>query len=88
VQHTLQSLVERLEDEVRRLQLKKDILERTVELLGKDPGADPNRLTNAEKTMLVGMLRHAYRLKELLDVFVNRKLTRYFLNRYLVSLSL
>ena len=30
-------------DRVRKLELEKTIPEGTVELLGKDPGADPNR---------------------------------------------
>ena len=50
----------------RELELRKAILEGTVELLGKDPGADPNRLTNREKTLLVGSLRPSWALKDLL----------------------
>lgn len=50
---SLEARVAELEDQVSKLELKKAILEGTVELLGKDPGADPNRLTNREKTLLV-----------------------------------
>ena len=45
----LEARVAELEGQVRELELRKAILEGTVELLGKDPGADPNRLTNREK---------------------------------------
>ena len=55
-----------LEGRVRELELRKAMLEGTVELLGKDPGADPNRLTNREKTLLVGSLRPSWALKDLL----------------------
>ena len=53
-----------LEDQVRKLELKKAILEGTVELLGKEPGADPNRLTNREKTLLVQSLRPEWPLSD------------------------
>ena len=55
-----------LEGRARELELRKAILEGTVELLGKDPGGDPNRLTNREKTLLVGSLRPSWALKDLL----------------------
>lgn len=47
--------------------MRKAILEGTVELLGKDPGVDPNMLTNREKTLLANSLRPAHRLKDLLS---------------------
>lgn len=63
----LKEQVRVLQNEVYRLQLQKDILEGTVELLGKDQGTDPNRLTNREKTILIEQLRPKYRLKDLLE---------------------
>ena len=62
----LEARVADLEDQVRKLELKKAILEGTVELLGKNPGADPNRLTNREKTLLVQALRPEWPLNALL----------------------
>lgn len=62
----LRAEVASLEKQVRELELKKAILEGTVELLGKEPGADPNRLTNREKTLLVDSLRSAHKLRDLL----------------------
>ena len=63
---SLEARVAELEDQVRKLELKKAILEGTVELLGKDPGADSNRLTNREKTLLVQSLRPEWALGVLL----------------------
>ena len=49
----LAARVAELEEQVRELELRRAILEGTIELLGKDPGADPNRLTNKEVYSLV-----------------------------------
>jgi putative transposase len=62
----LEARVEELEAQVRKLELRKAILEGTVELLGKDPGADPNRLTNREKTLLIDSIRPDWPLGALL----------------------
>lgn len=59
--------IEELEEQVRRLQMRKDILEGTIEILGKDQGADPKRLTNREKAELIEALRPEYKLKNLLE---------------------
>lgn len=59
--------VEALQLEIRRLQLEKEILEGTVELIKKDPGADPKKLTNREKTLLICTLTERYNLHELLE---------------------
>lgn len=57
-----------LEGELRRLELRRDILEGALEILGKGAGADPaNELTNREKTLLVESLRPKWRLRELLS---------------------
>lgn len=63
----LEARVAELEEQVRRLELRRKILEATVELLGKDPGADPNRLTNREKTLLVDSIRPEWPLRVLLE---------------------
>lgn len=56
-----------LEEEIRRLALRRDVMEGTVELLGKDRSADPRTLTNREKALLVESLRPAHKLGELLE---------------------
>ena len=61
----LESEVESLKEQIHRLQMERDILKGTVEIVKKDPGADPGNLTNMEKTLLIDALRPAYRLIEL-----------------------
>ena len=63
----LKEQVRDLKEQVRRLELKKAILEGTVELLGKDPSVDPGMLTNREKATLVDSLRPAHKLKDILE---------------------
>ena len=56
-----------LVEELRRLELRRDVMEGALELLGKGAGADPaNELTNREKTLLVESLRPKWGLSELL----------------------
>ena len=82
---TLLSEIEALKRQIKRLKLEKDILERTVEIIKKDPGVDPKNLTNKEKVELVDALRDKYSLKELLDCL---KLARssYFYRRKIALL--
>ena len=54
-------------EELRRLEIRRDVMEGALELLGKGAGADPaNELTNREKTLLVESLRPKWGLSELL----------------------
>lgn len=53
----LEAQVARLRGEVRALRLQKAVLEGTLDIVKKDPGTDPKRLTNREKALLVGSLR-------------------------------
>lgn len=55
-----------LRAEVRRLQIELDVRSAALDIVKKDPGADPNRLTNREKALLVDSLRGKYRLRGLL----------------------
>ena len=64
--NALLSEIEKLKGQIKRLQLEKDILEGTVDIIKKDPGADPKDLTNREKTILIGALKDRHPLKELL----------------------
>lgn len=47
----LEARIAALEGRARGLEPRKAMLEGTAELPGKDPGADPNRLTNRKKTV-------------------------------------
>lgn len=55
-----------LKAQVRKLQLEIDVRQATLEILKKDPGTDPKRLTNAEKAAVISSLRPKRRLKGLL----------------------
>lgn len=63
----LQAQVAQPKEQVRRLELEKDILEGTVEILKKGQGADPASLTDKEKAGLIGALRPRYMLKDPLN---------------------
>lgn len=53
-------------------------MENGIELVGKDPSADPACLTSREKNILVEALRPAHKLKDLLDTaFLVRSSYRY-----------
>lgn len=60
--------VEVLQQEVRRLQLEKDILEKAAEIIKKDKGISLKTLTNREKARVIDALRDKYLLKELLKI--------------------
>ena len=55
-----------LKAQVRKLQLEIDVRQATLEILKKDPGTDPKRLTNAEKAAVISSLRPKWKLKDLL----------------------
>jgi transposase InsO family protein len=54
--------------QLRRVQLELDVRQATLEIVKKDPGTDPNRLTNQEKAELVDALRPRWRLREILPI--------------------
>ncbi|MBR1590066.1 MAG: IS3 family transposase [Acidaminococcaceae bacterium] len=60
---------EELQRQVYRLRLEKDVLEKAAEIIKKDEGVSLEKLTNREKTIVIGALRHKYKLQELLNVF-------------------
>ena len=62
----LEQQLETLRQDIRRLQLEKDLLKRANELLEKELGIDQQTLTNREKTLLVDALRSSYTVTELL----------------------
>ena len=82
---TLLAELESLKKQVYRLQLEKDVLEATAEILKKDPGVDRKKLTNKEKTLLVGTLKNKHPLRELLDA-VGLARSSYFYQRQIAAL--
>ena len=65
---TLQDMLRDAKLRLRAVQLELDVREATLEIVKKDPGTDPNRLTNAEKSELVDALRPKWALREILPV--------------------
>jgi putative transposase len=59
--------VKSLKEQIQKLQMERDILLGTIDIAKKDPGADPQNLTNQEKTKLIDALRQTYRLNDLLE---------------------
>ena len=64
----LQDMLRETKMQLRRAKLELDVRRATLEIVKKDPGADPDRLTNAEKAAMVTALRAKYKLCELLPV--------------------
>ena len=62
----LQDMLREAKLQLRRVQLELDVRQATLDIIKKDPGTDPNRLTNAEKAALVTSLRPKWKLCELL----------------------
>jgi len=62
----LERQLETLQQDIRRLRLEKDVLEKANALLKKELGIDQQPLTNREKTLLVDALRSSYTVTELL----------------------
>ncbi len=62
----LEQQLETLRQDIRRLQLEKDLLKKANELLKKELGIDQQRLTNGEKTLMVDALKSTYTVTELL----------------------
>lgn len=56
---------EELKRMVRELRMENDLMREVVELVKKDPGADPSSLTNREKAALIDALRGTYSLSSL-----------------------
>ena len=62
----LEKMQSDLKAQVRKLQLEIDVRQATLEVLKKDPGTDPKRLTNAEKAAIISSLRPKWKLRDLL----------------------
>jgi putative transposase len=74
----LMAQLTKLKEDIFRLQLEKDILEGTAELLKKEPGVNPKNLNNKEKTLLIDALREVYPLKLLLDTLTIPKSSYFY----------
>jgi putative transposase len=59
-------------------------LEKTAEIVKRDPGVDPENLTNREKAILIDALRSEYPLKELLNS-LGMACSSYFCHRRIAS---
>src|SRR5690554_3024201 len=66
-----------LKNQIHMLELEKDILEKTIDIIKKDPGINPENLTIKEKAIVIGALRDSYKLKELL-VYLKINKSSYF----------
>lgn len=64
----LQDMLREAKTQLRRVQLELDVRQATLEIVKKDPGAEPELLTNAEKAAMVTALRGKYKLCEILPV--------------------
>ena len=64
----LQDMLRRTKTQLRQVQLELDVRQATLEIIKKDQGTDPNRLTNQEKSELVDALRARWALTEILPV--------------------
>jgi transposase-like protein len=64
----LQDMLREAKLQLRRTQLELEARQATLEIVKKDPGADPDCLTNAEKAAMVTALRPKYKLCEILPI--------------------
>lgn len=64
----LEAKVKRLERDVYKLQLERDVLKKAGDILKKEKGISLDKLTNREKAFLIDALRNKYKLNELLPV--------------------
>ena len=58
----LEAKVKRLENDVYKLQLERDVLEKAGDILKKEEGINLDQLTNREKVFLIDALRNKYKL--------------------------
>ncbi|MDY0236710.1 MAG: IS3 family transposase [Gudongella sp.] len=74
---SLELEVYRLKEHIHSLELEKDILKKTTDIIKKDPGINPQRLKNKEKTEVIDALKTKHKLKELLH-FLKLPKSSYF----------
>ena len=81
----LLSEIDSLKKDVKKLQMEKAILEGAAEIIKKDQGVSPKKLTNKEKTVLIDALRNEYPLDELMKTLKIAK-SSYFYHRKVLLL--
>lgn len=64
----LNKQVELLQQEIYKLQLERDVLEKAAEIIKKDKGINLEFLSNREKAIVINALRNSYPLKDLLKI--------------------
>jgi len=64
----LEAKVKRLEQDVYKLRLERDVLEKAGDILKKEKGINLDELNNREKVFLIDALRSKYKLNELLPI--------------------
>ncbi|MBR1598934.1 MAG: IS3 family transposase [Lachnospiraceae bacterium] len=74
----LEAKVKRLEQDVYKLQLERDVLEKAGEILKKEKGISLDKLSNREKAFLIDALRNKYKLNELLPALQLSKSSYYY----------
>ncbi len=74
----LEAKVKHLENDVYRLQLERDVLEKAGDILKKEKGISLDNLSNREKAILIDALRNKYKLNELLPVLHLSKSSYYY----------
>lgn len=57
--------IDKLKKICHNLELRNAVLEQTIEVLKKDPGADPSEMTNLEKTTVIDALKSRFAVREL-----------------------
>lgn len=67
-----------LKDEVFRLRVERDVLEKAAEVIKKEEGVSLGSLTNREKAVVIDALRNRYRLKTLLSVLQMSKSSYFY----------
>lgn len=72
------SELDSLKQQIKKLQLEKDILEGTIKILKKDQGANPESLKNKEKVELIDTLKIKYPLNDLLEILKIAKSSYYY----------
>jgi len=72
--------IQSLKEEIYQLKLERDVLEKAAEILKKVKGVNLKKLTNVEKTKMIGALNTTYKLKDLINFLKIAKST-YFYHR-------
>ena len=70
--------VKALKEELHKLKLERDILERSIEVLKKEMGADITKLSNRDKAIIISTLTSEYTLNELLVYFKMAKSSYFY----------